>query len=438
MNEHNELPNAETERRCPHCDTVVEAGATRCVMCGATLDDDVVVETTAVSSPPTVSQSTPSADHAPAVVESVMRERRSSIFFWLTAAVVVVFIGLGAWFLRFRGDELAVALVPTLTPIPPTPTYTPTWTPLPTDTPAPTAVPTETPVPPPTDTPQPPRFHDIAAGETLYGISLLYRIAAESIAEANGFTVENPQVQAGLQLQIPWPTATPPLESILIEVDDRTFLADVTDCQMYSLEPGDSLLGLAGKFDVPAEAIVQVNRLTQERIDFLQPGDTFCVPKIVNSDMLPPTPGPSPTPTATSYPAGPSLLYPVNETVIEPADKTLTLQWVAVKDLGENEWYMVELTDEDVADSLPLRDFTRDTSFKVPPEWRPALFEPESHQFRWRVSIVQVTGERADGVFTYTYGGRASGDAYFTWLSATPTPTPTPTPLPTATPTLEP
>lgn len=375
---------------------------------------------------------------APDVVESTMRERRSSALFWITAVIVVILIGLGALLLRFRGDELALALIPTLTPIPPTLTYTPTWTPLPSDTPAPTAVPTETPVPPPTDTPQPPRFHDIAAGETLYGISLLYRISAESIAAANGFTVDSPQVQAGQQLEIPWPTPTPPLESVLVQIDERTLLADVTDCQMYSLEPGDSLFGLQGKFDVPADVIVEVNRLTQERIGFLQPGDTFCIPRLVDSDTLPPTPGPSPTPTATSYPTGPTLLYPVNETVIDPVDKTITLQWVAVKDLADSEWYMVELANADARDELPFRDFTRDSSFKVPPEWRPVLFEPESFRFRWRVSIVQVTGQRSDGLFTYTYGGRESGDAFFTWLSATPTPTPTPTATPTATPSPEP
>ncbi len=371
------------------------------------------------------------------VVEPYQRKRLSGCFFWATAALIGTLLLIGAIFLRARGDQLALALVPTITPIPPTPTYTPTWTPVPSDTPEPTIPPTETPLPPPTDTPQPPRFHQVEFGETLYGLSLLYRISADSIAETNGFTVDSPSVTAGEQLQIPWPTATPPLESMLFEQDGQTFLADVTDCQMYTIEQGDSLLAMAGKFDVPSDVIVQVNRMTQERIDLLQPGDTFCIPQIVDSGMLPPTPGPSPTPTPTSYPAGPQLLYPVNETVIEPADKTLTLQWAAVKDLAEDEWYMVEMMDDSVLDSLPYRGFTRDTAFKVPADWRPSLFTPETHNFRWRVSIVQVTGQRADGVFIYTYGGRESQDAYFSWLSATPTPTPTPTPLPTATPTPE-
>ncbi|MCA9994071.1 MAG: hypothetical protein KDE29_23985, partial [Anaerolineales bacterium] len=76
--------------------------------------------------------------------------------------------------------------------------------------------------------------------------------------------------------------------------------------------------------------------------------------------------------------------------------------------------------------------FTRQNSFRLPDTWRPIV--AEEHRYRWRVSIVSVTGQRQDGGFIYTFGGRASQDGYFTWLGAVPTPTPTPTPLPSATP----
>lgn len=379
-------------------------------------------ETPAVASPKT-----------PAVVTSVVRERRSSLGFWITAVITIILLGAGALYLRENRIQLAAALLPTLTPIPPTPSYTPTWTPPPSETPPPTETPTLTPTLAPTDTPQPPRFHTVASGETLFGISLFYRIAVESIAAANGLTTNSP-IQVGQNLEIPWPTPTPPLESMVLEINDETVIADVSDCQIYALEPGDSVYGMAGRFDVPAEAIIAVNRLTEETIQFLQPGDTFCIPKITFSDTLPPTPGPSPTPTLTPFPAGPSLLYPVNESVINPPDSLVRVQWVAVKDLAPDEWYMVELTNLDELDALPLRGFTRDTAFDVPTTWRPVVEGTQAFDFRWRVSIVKVTGERVDGEFIYTFGGRASDEAIFTWQGATPTPTPTPTPLPTATP----
>lgn len=347
--------------------------------------------------------------------------------------VTILLLGVGALFLRERGPQISAALVPTPPPLLPTASFTPTASPQPTDTPPPTETPTQTPTAAPTDTPQPPRVHSVASGETLYGLSLLYRISAASIAAENNMAADAP-LQVGQNLAIPWPTATPPLESVVLQVNEETAIADVTDCQMYALEPGDSVYGLAAKFNIPAEAIIAVNRLTDETIQYLQPGDTFCIPQVVFSDQLPPTPGPTLTPSLTPFPAGPELLYPVAEAVIDPPEEGVSLQWVAVKDLAPDEWYMVELTDMDVLDGLPYRDFTRDTSFTVPADWRPVVSGSEAHRLRWRVSIVKVTGQRSDGAFIYTFGGRSSEDAFFTWLGATPTPTPTPTPLPTATP----
>ena len=222
-----------------------------------------------------------------------------------------------------------------------------------------------------------------------------------------------------------------------MEIGGESVFVDAADCQIYEIQSGDSAYGLAAQFNVPAEAIIAVNRHTQESIQLLQPGDTLCIPKVIYGETLPPTPGPTPTPSPTGYPPGPTLLYPVNEAVIDPPEAGVTLQWVAVQDLREDEQYMVELADMNDLDALPYRGFTRDTAFKVPADWRPALFEPEPRRFRWRVSIVRVTGQRADGKPLYTYGGQSSEDAFFTWLSATPTPTATPTPPPTATPTAE-
>lgn len=400
------------QARCPTCDAVAPAGATRCIMCGASL-----------ARPP----------DAPEIVAATLRQRPSRALLGLTAVVTLCTILLGALTLNFQGPTVSLALVATATPIPPTPTYTPPWTPLPTQTLPPSATPTITPLPPPTDTPSPPRFHQVASGETLIGLSLVYRVSPDSIAEANGFGLEAP-IQAGQNLQIPWPTATPPLESVVLTINGEPVIADVTDCKIVEIKPGDSAFALAVQNEVPLAAIIAVNRQTEASIQLLQPGNTLCIPRMVYSDTLPPTPGPSPTPTATLPPRGPNLLFPLDGTVLDPPDGVVRLQWTAVKDLASAEWYMVELVNLDLLDSLPWRDFTRDTSFQLPPDWRPVVLGRESHRFRWGVSIVQVTGRRSDGGFIYTYGGESSAPSFFTWLGATPTPTPTPTPLPTATP----
>lgn len=115
--------------------------------------------------------------------------------------------------------------------------------------------------------------------------------------------------------------------------------------------------------------------------------------------------------------------------MIDPPDGLVTLQWTAVKDLEESEWYMVEMTDLDDLDSLPRRGFTRDTSLQLPSSWRPSVVE--SHQLRWQVSIVRVIRYRSDGLPIYSYGGESSEESLFTWLGAVPTATPRPTETPT-------
>jgi LysM repeat protein len=262
----------------------------------------------------------------------------------------------------------------------------------------------------------------------LFGLGLFYGITANSIADSNGLPPSS-GIQVAQSLIIPWPTATPPLAPIEVEVGGQTIIADPTDCQFYQIQDGDTLFGIASSSGVELRAILAVNRLTDQVL--LQPGDVLCMPVIIRNGVLPPTPGPSPTPTQTPPPQGPQLLYPIQNAVVEPPEGPLVLQWAAVKDLAPAEWYMVEVTDLTLADSHPLRGFTRRTALRVPESWRP--FVEETHLFRWRVSIIQVTGERLDGSFIYTFGGNSSETAFFNWLGAIPTPTYTPAPTQTPT-----
>jgi LysM repeat protein len=348
-----------------------------------------------------------------AVFQATLREHEAPVTLWLTA-VFTLFIVTAAFLILQNPVQATVALFPTATPVPPTVTLTPTWTPYPTETSPPTETPTITPIPPPTDTPRPPRSHNVAANETLFGLSLLYSVTAGSIVEANNLAVDG-QIQVGQSLIIPWPTATPPLVAVAVEIGGETVIADPAGCQLYEIQPGDSLFGIAARNRIPLTALQYVNRLADDSI--IRPGDTLCIPNIIRGGILPPTPGPSPTPTMTLPPAGPDLLYPVRQALITPATAPVVLQWVAVKDLAPDEWYMVELTNLTWVDSHPFRAFTRQSSFAVPHTWGPLASGPASSEssYRWRVSIVRVTGQRSDGSFIYTYGGNPSQDAFFTW-----------------------
>ena len=355
-------------------------------------------------------------------------ERRSLAVAVMTGVVLFVTVIVGYLVVRY-GGPVNLALVPTATFIPPTPSSTPTVTLAPTDTPQPSPTPSITPEPSPTETPRPPRSHAVDSGETLFGLALTYNVSMESIANLNGFSMETP-IQSGQTLQIPWPTATPPLEAIAVEINGETVVADPGNCERYQIEEGDAISVIAARYNINFELLQQVNRLDEQSI--LQPGDTICIPEISYGGILPPTPGPSPTPSPTSFPPGPRLLYPTDGTIVESSDRPVVLQWVAVKDLAPDEWYMVELTDLSEVGAHPRRGFTRQNAFRVPGSWRPE--EDAYHDFQWRVSIVHVTGRREDGGFIYTFGGRNSAAGFFTWLGAIPTPTPSPTPTATSTP----
>ena len=462
--------------RCPYCDSVVEPTVSHCLMCGRKLaagqlvvdeagaqqiaaavepeevepadaepvnlePDGLVVED--LAQPPaaeSVADDQPLGEASALSGETAVsppptpKPNRQTIIFWgLTAVCALITLTLSTFVLRYPAPQQAWVFIATDTPIPPTATATPVWTPLPSETPFPSPTPTITLTPRPTDTPQPPRFHAIAAGETLIGLSVRYRVSAESIAASNSMGLDSP-IQVGQNLEIPWPTPTPDLPYIPIEINGEVVLAVAQNCELYQVQADDTAFGIAARHDIPLEALLAVNWHTPESIALLQPGDVLCIPSVeYDLRLLPPTPGPSPTPQPTAAAAGPELLYPVAGTLVEDVETAVLLQWVAVKDLAPDEWYMVELTDDNDLDALPFRGFTRDNSFRLPGSWRPTT--PELRPMRWRVTIVRVTGERIDGRFIYTFGGNASDPAYFTWLGAIPTATPTATSTPTMTPT---
>lgn len=307
------------------------------------------------------------------------------------------------------GTVVAAAATNTLSVIP---TFTPTITLIPTETTVPTAEPTVTLTPAPTATLQPPQSHVVQAGETLFTLSFRYNVTADSIAELNGMG-DNANIIIDQTLLVPWPTATPPLEPVLVEIDGQYFAADASDCaDPYTIQDGDSLVGIGNQQGVDFRVIIAANRLTETSI--IQPGDTLCLPRVefLGSEQ-PPTPGPTSTPGPTPIPEGPQLLYPIDETAITDSEAIIALQWVTVIDLLPDEWYMVEIIDLTDVNSHPRRAFTRHTSFQLPGEWHP--LDNLAHRFQWRVTIVNVSGRRQDGGFIYAPIGNSSRLEHFTW-----------------------
>ncbi len=290
--------------RCPYCDSVVRPGAGRCLMCGkplpktkATLPpveakpepvsgtptvrpiepplvqpeppiasvepaaapinqpplppepEPEPVKPTATAKPPEVKPPISSAAATPSTFTPrpmpTARGRRRALPTNLIFGVVLVLLVILAVFVipysngETQDTEVAAAATSTLSVIP---TFTPTITLIPTETSAPTAEPTATLTPAPTATLQPPQNHVVQAGETLFTLGFRYNVSADSIAELNGLG-DNANIIINQTLLVPWPTATPPLEPVLVEIDGQYFAADASACCQSVYHSGRGFVG---------------------------------------------------------------------------------------------------------------------------------------------------------------------------------------------------
>jgi len=162
-----------------------------------------------------------------------------------------------------------VAPTPTRTP---QPTYTPisademlvavTPSPSPTSTrtvqPSATATPTRTPTPTATPGPQF-RQHLVQSGDTLLGIAAQYDVAYEALLDANRLA-DADVLFVGQALTVPH-TLTLPLASV----------------RQHMVELGDTMLGIAVKYGVDYDSLLQINGIA--RPDLIYEGQVLTVPE---------------------------------------------------------------------------------------------------------------------------------------------------------------
>jgi LysM repeat protein len=186
----------------------------------------------------------------------------------------------------------------------PTPTVTSTATLTPTLTNTPTVTPTETLTETPTLSPtvSGPFIYQVEEGDSCYTIAFKYEVDLLLLITVNNLTPEC-IIQPGDQLVIPGPDSALPSGTPIPENLPRG-----TKIQ-YVVVSGDSLLGIALKFNTTIEAILEENPDIKNENDILV-GVTLIIP--VN---LVPTSTPLP-PTATQDPRTPTRIIgtPVNIT----------------------------------------------------------------------------------------------------------------------------
>lgn len=147
------------------------------------------------------------------------------------------------------------------------------------------------------------RVHIVQPGETLTRIAARYGVTVQQIAAANG--IVNPSlIYVGQRLVIPGTEAPPPSGNTTT----------------YTVQRGDNLTRIAGRFNTTVAVLVQLNGLTNPNLLYV--GQVLVVPA---------PDGQPAAPTATPTQGQPATATPVPEQVTHTVQRGETLSGIAVR-----------------------------------------------------------------------------------------------------------
>ncbi|MBW7885360.1 MAG: LysM peptidoglycan-binding domain-containing protein [Caldilineaceae bacterium] len=206
----------------------------------------------------------------------------------------------------------------------------------------PTPTPTiSEPTPAPTATPAP-QTYTVRAGDTLFEIALANDLDLDELLAANNLSSDDVYtIQPGDELIIPDPNAAPP--------PTATSTATPVLGQTYTVRPGDTLMGIAQRFGISTQALMDANGLTISQARTLRSGQELIIPGA--STAPEPTATPRPAATATAPPAAstakirldaPILRTPENKTAVS-CSASDALVWQPVPFIQSADIYVVHL-----------------------------------------------------------------------------------------------
>lgn len=309
------------------------------------------------------------------------------------------------------------------------------------DTP-PSAAPTDTPIPeaptplPPTETPTPPPDieYEVKSGDTCGGIAMKYNVPVDTLIRYNNLDA-NCFLRIGDKLRIPQPTPTPgpapELPPDATQPDTATPgatqsteaavpTATLPPQIVYTVREGDTCGEIAQRFRMPVNQLIQQNGLDDNCL--IRIGQVLTLTFATPTPAVSPTPIIAQTPTPRAgYPA-PQLVSPVEDAVITESLESVTLAWLSVGLLKENEWYVVQVQPAG-AITVPVFE-TKATSIRLT---RAIFGNLDERSFAWWVQVKQLvavdprTNERV-----YNDLSPASAVRRFVWRRPPGTPTPAP------------
>ncbi|GAF87048.1 unnamed protein product, partial [marine sediment metagenome] len=157
---------------------------------------------------------------------------------------------------------------------------------------------------------------------------------------------------------------------------------------------GDTIAGIAVRFQVTVEAILEMNHLTTSSV--IQPQQALLIPvgdvtpTSVSSEEMAEASALTLTGQRRSLPA-PHLLGPALGARFD-GDVPILLRWASVGVLMVDEWYEGCIWPVGEGECTVTTARTKATSWRVPPEVRPKV-EADSHVLQWTVRIVRSQGK---------------------------------------------
>lgn len=132
--------------------------------------------------------------------------------------------------------------------------------------------------------------HTVKEGETLWDIARSYDLRIADIIQANQLSAaEANLVRPGQVLTIPGASRVLTVETAAdrqkAQETTRATLPVLNDGAYHFLAPGESLWGLARMYDVPLDAIMERNQLSDDKAASLKPGDAIVIPGVSASQI---------------------------------------------------------------------------------------------------------------------------------------------------------
>lgn len=250
------------------------------------------------------------------LISSYKKRQQMGPFIIWSLVVLLIFAGivlLVVWLTSGNGPKITLFATET-------PTSTVTPSPTNTSTLTPTSTSTETPTITPSSTPDKPYNYTVVEGDTLDGISTKFNLGNDGIPL---LLLLNPTISAatlriGDVILIPNPGMQLPTETPIPSNLPRGTKLD------YTIQAGDTIAGIASKFNSTSEDILKENGITDA--NKIQVGQII----VVKANLVTPTSSPQPTITPT-VPGAPSPTLPSPFTPTPPGGAAPTVAPTATK-----------------------------------------------------------------------------------------------------------